>query len=198
MACGVKQRLLIGVALKHCVSVGGVSLDETNAKSDMTGCITSAGVSAAPAAEPGSMTAVLRTPTANLPRTENHDRRGTAPSPSERSAGTSQLASRLRRRAGAEMRSPLLSDVPGRSQAGLESRPLAAAERPGGRAGGAERTIARHVDRPCADCRVGGRGRGAPPLGRAPDAGGAQDRKSTRLNSSHPSISYPVFCLKKN
>src|SRR5690348_17616249 len=23
------------------------------------------------------------------------------------------------------------------------------------------------------------------------------DRKSTRLNSSHPSISYPVFCLKK-
>src|SRR5690348_17370646 len=28
--------------------------------------------------------------------------------------------------------------------------------------------------------------------------GGAnQDRKSTRLNSSHPSISYAVFCLKK-
>src|SRR6266487_1694490 len=26
---------------------------------------------------------------------------------------------------------------------------------------------------------------------------GAQDRKSTRLNSSHPSISYAVFCLKK-
>src|SRR5690348_18162409 len=25
----------------------------------------------------------------------------------------------------------------------------------------------------------------------------AQDRKSTRLNSSHPSISYAVFCLKK-
>src|SRR6202041_3481245 len=24
------------------------------------------------------------------------------------------------------------------------------------------------------------------------------DRKSTRLNSSHPSISYAVFCLKKN
>src|SRR5690348_18122322 len=32
-------------------------------------------------------------------------------------------------------------------------------------------------------CRVG-RGTGA-------------DRKSTRLNSSHPSISYAVFCLKK-
>src|SRR5690348_17769337 len=27
--------------------------------------------------------------------------------------------------------------------------------------------------------------------------GGARDRKSTRLNSSHPSISYAVFCLKK-
>src|SRR5690348_17874157 len=26
---------------------------------------------------------------------------------------------------------------------------------------------------------------------------GNQDRKSTRLNSSHPSISYAVFCLKK-
>src|SRR5690348_17440153 len=26
---------------------------------------------------------------------------------------------------------------------------------------------------------------------------GALDRKSTRLNSSHPSISYAVFCLKK-
>src|SRR5438876_5939444 len=27
--------------------------------------------------------------------------------------------------------------------------------------------------------------------------GGGGDRKSTRLNSSHPSISYAVFCLKK-
>src|SRR5438876_12194220 len=26
---------------------------------------------------------------------------------------------------------------------------------------------------------------------------GSEDRKSTRLNSSHPSISYAVFCLKK-
>src|SRR5690348_18508337 len=26
---------------------------------------------------------------------------------------------------------------------------------------------------------------------------GCSDRKSTRLNSSHPSISYAVFCLKK-
>src|SRR5690348_17585250 len=29
------------------------------------------------------------------------------------------------------------------------------------------------------------------------DADRAADRKSTRLNSSHPSISYAVFCLKK-
>src|SRR5690625_6876264 len=28
-------------------------------------------------------------------------------------------------------------------------------------------------------------------------AAGAQDRKSTRLNSSHVAISYAVFCLKK-
>src|SRR4051794_41694876 len=29
------------------------------------------------------------------------------------------------------------------------------------------------------------------------DRGDRADRKSTRLNSSHPSISYAVFCLKK-
>src|SRR5690348_17991602 len=32
-----------------------------------------------------------------------------------------------------------------------------------------------------------------PPVGAADQ----RDRKSTRLNSSHPSISYAVFCLKK-
>src|SRR5690348_18108490 len=30
-----------------------------------------------------------------------------------------------------------------------------------------------------------------------PDRLQIEDRKSTRLNSSHPSISYAVFCLKK-
>src|SRR2546430_12461326 len=30
-----------------------------------------------------------------------------------------------------------------------------------------------------------------------PASGGDQDRKSTRLNSSHSQISYAVFCLKK-
>src|SRR5690242_21199220 len=34
-------------------------------------------------------------------------------------------------------------------------------------------------------------------LGRAPGHLCEQDRKSTRLNSSHMSISYAVFCLKK-
>src|SRR3712207_7193206 len=35
---------------------------------------------------------------------------------------------------------------------------------------------------------------GAAPVG---DDGVGQDRKSTRLNSSHANISYAVFCLKK-
>src|SRR6266487_2822983 len=34
------------------------------------------------------------------------------------------------------------------------------------------------------------------PAALVPDERG-RDRKSTRLNSSHPSISYAVFCLKK-
>src|SRR5690348_18039988 len=38
-----------------------------------------------------------------------------------------------------------------------------------------------------------------PAAPRTGDIGGraGTDRKSTRLNSSHPSISYAVFCLKK-
>src|SRR5690348_17812167 len=42
--------------------------------------------------------------------------------------------------------------------------------------------------------RSGGRAVGR--LGGRPDLV-LRDRKSTRLNSSHPSISYAVFCLKK-
>src|SRR5947209_10968881 len=46
-------------------------------------------------------------------------------------------------------------------------------------------------------CRSGGEkhrkaGRGGPALG-----GRSEDRKSTRLNSSHANTSYAVFCLKK-
>src|SRR3712207_8716817 len=36
-----------------------------------------------------------------------------------------------------------------------------------------------------------------PALAHGNGAAGAQDRKSTRLNSSHANISYAVFCLKK-
>src|SRR3712207_7921903 len=41
--------------------------------------------------------------------------------------------------------------------------------------------------------------REAPPLGAGQQATqfGEEDRKSTRLNSSHANISYAVFCLKK-
>src|SRR5436305_3745262 len=50
--------------------------------------------------------------------------------------------------------------------------------------------------------RAGGHAHRRPPARRPPDRRGelrlrAQDRKSTRLNSSHVRISYAVFCLKK-
>src|SRR3712207_7531737 len=48
---------------------------------------------------------------------------------------------------------------------------------------------------------LGGGGRpavaAAPQRGRVRDRRLLQDRKSTRLNSSHANISYAVFCLKK-
>src|SRR5690348_17763224 len=50
-----------------------------------------------------------------------------------------------------------------------------------------------HADH--ADARPAGRVRDDPADG--PAVGALPDRKSTRLNSSHPSISYAVFCLKK-
>src|SRR2546426_6615095 len=46
--------------------------------------------------------------------------------------------------------------------------------------------------------RLPGRGRGRPARrARGGYTGHAEDRKSTRLNSSHLVISYAVFCLKK-
>src|SRR5438309_8106265 len=42
-----------------------------------------------------------------------------------------------------------------------------------------------------------GRRQGVLGVRRLPRQPGRQDRKSTRLNSSHSSISYAVFCLKK-
>src|SRR5699024_12658794 len=47
---------------------------------------------------------------------------------------------------------------------------------------------------PAAFAYPGGENAVAPAV---PDADACQDRKSTRLNSSHVSISYAVFCLKK-
>src|SRR3712207_7331007 len=49
----------------------------------------------------------------------------------------------------------------------------------------------KQADRPCDRCRR--RGDTDP----GPRAKVRQDRKSTRLNSSHANISYAVFCLKK-
>src|SRR5690349_22544051 len=67
------------------------------------------------------------------------------------------------------------------------------------RAVGPEPEPARARVRPAA-----GRARAVRRRGRAGDEGGgavprpdAEDRKSTRLNSSHVEISYAVFCLKK-
>src|SRR5205809_4824503 len=61
---------------------------------------------------------------------------------------------------------------------------------------------AAHRDRRVDDAAAGGVGfRVALPAAPAPDrgrdGGDAEDRKSTRLNSSHGYISYAVFCLKK-
>src|SRR5687768_17881240 len=46
------------------------------------------------------------------------------------------------------------------------------------------------------ECRLG-RSRVADDVEQGPDAPAHEDRKSTRLNSSHGYISYAVFCLKK-
>src|SRR5688572_32732841 len=44
---------------------------------------------------------------------------------------------------------------------------------------------------------VDGQGFGAGGVGGRPEPLSVEDRKSTRLNSSHSQISYAVFCLKK-
>src|SRR5690348_17743301 len=59
-----------------------------------------------------------------------------------------------------------------------------------------------NVERPLRVIDINDLGRGDPALTTIADLpnGGVRigaDRKSTRLNSSHPSISYAVFCLKK-
>src|SRR5690348_17775037 len=69
---------------------------------------------------------------------------------------------------------------------------------PPGRGGGAPRAAGIGVGAP-ARRRDEQRRRGGGPIAAAQArAPRRRDRKSTRLNSSHPSISYAVFCLKKN
>src|SRR5690348_18003457 len=59
---------------------------------------------------------------------------------------------------------------------------------------GAAAETERHAHiQPLAVFRPGAAGR----RGRCEEERRFRDRKSTRLNSSHPSISYAVFCLKK-
>src|SRR5438876_2925333 len=49
----------------------------------------------------------------------------------------------------------------------------------------------------CNHTRLGPPRLGSPPPSEVGRANASGDRKSTRLNSSHPSNSYAVFCLKK-
>src|SRR3712207_8279640 len=71
----------------------------------------------------------------------------------------------------------------------LGGRPLGEA-----RATGQEGVEVEPRERRLGPAHVGGEGVG----GRgAPEHVARQDRKSTRLNSSHANISYAVFCLKK-
>src|SRR3712207_7348072 len=49
----------------------------------------------------------------------------------------------------------------------------------------------------CLRARLQGAGTDPPCLRGLPPVDPGQDRKSTRLNSSHANISYAVFCLKK-
>src|SRR5438477_9669801 len=58
-------------------------------------------------------------------------------------------------------------------------------------------TLSLHDALPISDLVERGRGHAAELPGRRQQLREKADRKSTRLNSSHMSISYAVFCLKK-
>src|SRR5699024_11264424 len=79
----------------------------------------------------------------------------------------------------------------------LKETESAAGERKGAASKAAPKKAARIST--ATNCPSGARGAAAAALaGEKPDAPkGSRDRKSTRLNSSHVSISYAVFCLKK-
>src|SRR5690348_17514246 len=71
-------------------------------------------------------------------------------------------------------------------------------QRPGGLEGSQHQDMVVHVgNRAGAGPDLGCRGLARTALFEHPIRLPITDRKSTRLNSSHPSISYAVFCLKK-
>src|SRR2546422_5603796 len=76
---------------------------------------------------------------------------------------------------------------------------LAAAQQPVANAGGAVAVGAPMSLRPCPRCSksIPKSSTFCPLCGAALSIWNIQDRKSTRLNSSHGYISYAVFCLKK-
>src|SRR3712207_9573439 len=75
-----------------------------------------------------------------------------------------------------------------------DALPICSVAAPGGRGDGQRTTPDRA--RPARRCAApSGVAAPDPRSGRTP--GRNQDRKSTRLNSSHANISYAVFCLKK-
>src|SRR3712207_7738736 len=68
---------------------------------------------------------------------------------------------------------------------------------PGGSGAGRGGAAAVRQEPPPRAKRGQGRGGTVPRRARIRRQGGEEDRKSTRLNSSHANISYAVFCLKK-
>src|SRR5690348_4218024 len=89
---------------------------------------------------------------------------------------------------GGEVTAPLGLVEVGESGVGLLDPTAGCAENLAGERAEADRDL--HVRQGLAG------GPGVLPVGPGGRGAGA-DRKSTRLNSSHPSISYAVFCLKK-
>src|SRR5690606_40481728 len=80
---------------------------------------------------------------------------------------------------------PPLADVPGPAQAFEERH----AQQPG--------LVERPPDAPARQVRGLGKAEGHQPPTSPGGTGSPEDRKSTRLNSSHVKISYAVFCLTK-
>src|SRR5438876_8604620 len=75
-----------------------------------------------------------------------------------------------------------------------QTRGLSARLRPDSARGHAPRLLGPAHAGPCGSCREQGKEFTA---SHTAWRRSSRDRKSTRLNSSHPSISYAVFCLKK-